>query len=282
VGVFDADNVPARDALRNVCGFFEDPDVAAVQGRTSSINDEENMLTKLVSHEETVWCEVYLRGKDVLNLFVYLRGSCQFIRRDVLEKLGGFDEKALSEDMEFSARLAENGYRIRYAPNVQSWQESPSNVHSLFRQRTRWFRGTMEVALRYGRLMSKPSLRNLDAELTLLGPFILIAGLAAYLATLYSFFVPLPVGFIFQIVMQTSGLGATLTLLLCGLALIYSSKPRKAKSVLWVPFIYLYWSLQALISFYVVLLILLRRPRSWSKTAKSGAVNEARVLQAYA
>lgn len=272
VGIFDADNVPDRDALLNACSFFEDPAVAAVQGRTSSINAGENMLTKFISHEETVWCEVYLRGKDVLNLFVHLKGSCQFIRRDVLEKLKGFDEKALSEDMEISARLAENGYKIRYASNVRSWQESPASVKSLFRQRTRWFRGTMEVAFKYGRLMSKPSMRNLDAEVTLLGPFVLIAALATYLATFYTFFEPLPFSFLLQLVMDASALVATLTILLCGLALVYSSKPRKAKSLLWLPFVYFYCSLQAFISFYAVLLILLRRPRKWLKTEKKGVV----------
>jgi cellulose synthase/poly-beta-1,6-N-acetylglucosamine synthase-like glycosyltransferase len=282
VGVFDADNVPARDALLNVCGFFEDPAVGAVQGRTSSINADENMLTKFTSHEETIWCEVYLRGKDVLNLFVYLKGSCQFIRRDVLQRLKGFDEKALSEDMEFSARLAQSGYKIRYAPNVQSWQESPASAQSFFRQRTRWFRGTMELALRYGRLMSKPSMRNFDAELTLLGPFVLMAGLAVYLATFYSFFVRLPFSLLLQLVMQASGLMTTFTFLLCGLALVYASKPRRAKSMLWVPFIYFYWGLQAFISFYAAMLIMLRRPRSWNKTVKTGAVNEAYALQACA
>jgi cellulose synthase/poly-beta-1,6-N-acetylglucosamine synthase-like glycosyltransferase len=275
VGIFDADNVPARDALLNVCGFFEDPAVAAVQGRTLSINAEENMLTKFNSHEETVWCEVYLQGKDVLGLFVHLNGSCQFIRRDVLEKLKGFDEKALSEDMEISARLAKNGYKIRYASNVRSWQESPGGVKSLFRQRTRWFRGTMEVAFKYGRLMSKPSMRNLDAEVTLLGPFILVAALATYLATFYTLFEPLPFSSLLQFIMNASALAATLTLLLGGLALIYSSKPRKVKSVLWLPFIYFYWSFQAFISFYAMLLILLRRPRKWLKTEKNGVVTES-------
>ena len=279
VGIFDADNVPARDALLNVCGFLADPAVAAVQGRTSSINAEENMLTKFLSHEETVWCEVYLRGKDVLSLFVHLKGSCQFIRRDVLERLKGFDENVLSEDMELSARLAESGYTIRYASDVQSWQESPSSVQSLFRQRTRWFRGTMEVAFKYGRLMSKPSRRNLDAEVTLLGPFILIAALVTYLATFYTFFEPLPFSFLLQLVMQASALVATLTILLCGLALIYSSKPRKAKSLLWLPFIYFYWSLQAAISFYAVLLILFRKQRKWVKTEKCGVVSNKTLFE---
>jgi cytochrome b subunit of formate dehydrogenase len=74
----------------------------------------------------------------------------------------------------------------------------------------------------------------------------------------------------------------TFTFLLCGLALVYASKPRRAKSMMWVPFIYFYWGLQAFISFYAAMLIMLRRPRSWNKTVKTGAVNEAYVLQACA
>ena len=120
-----------------------------------TINADENMLTKFISYEEAVWCEAYLRGKDVLDLFVHLRGSCQFIRRNVLEKLGGFSEDALSEDMELSVRLTKENYRIKYAPDVYAWQESPSSLKQLFRQRVRWFRGTIEVALKYGKLATK-------------------------------------------------------------------------------------------------------------------------------
>jgi len=272
VGIFDADNVPAGDVLLNVCRYFEDPEVAAVQGRTLSINSEENMLTKFISHEETVWCEAYLRGKDVLNLFVHLKGSCQFIRRDVLQRLEGFDGQALSEDMEMSARLTEQGYKIRYASNVRSWQESPADWRQLFRQRTRWFRGTMEVAFKYGRLMARPNRISIDAEATLFGPFILIASLLTYFAAFWAVLAPFPLSLILQFVAQFTALIMTLTLFVCGLALIYSSKPRKAVDVLWLPFIYVYWSLQSFIALYAILLIVLRRPKRWIKTEKKGVV----------
>jgi len=272
IGIFDADSLPARDSLLNVCKYFEDFGVAAVQGRTLSINSEENMLTKFLSYEEAVWYEAYLRGKDVLDLFVHLRGSCQFIRRDVLEKLNGFDENVLSEDMEISARLTEKGHKIRYASDVRSWQESPGDLKQLFRQRTRWFRGTMEVAFRYGKLMAKPSKKSIDAEATLFGPFVLIVSLVTYFAAFYLVFVPFSVGILLQFLMQSTTLIVTLTLFLCSLALIYSSKPRKAASAMWLPFIYLYWILQVFIALYAVVLMLLRKPAKWLKTEKRGVV----------
>jgi cellulose synthase/poly-beta-1,6-N-acetylglucosamine synthase-like glycosyltransferase len=272
IAIFDADNVPDADVLMAACRYFEDPAVAAVQGKTLAINSKENMLTQFISYEEAVWCEAYLRGKDVLNLFVHLKGSCQFIRRDILAKLDGFSEAVLSEDMEISARLTENNYKIRYASDVVAWQESPSDLTTLFKQRTRWFRGTMEVAFKYGRLMARPSRKNFDVEATLFGPFILISSLIPYLAMFWTFFTVLPFNVLWGITVQFAALTTTLTMLLCGLALIYVTKPRRMKNLLWLPFVYLYWSLQAFIALYAALLIFFRRPRVWEKTSKKGVI----------
>jgi cellulose synthase/poly-beta-1,6-N-acetylglucosamine synthase-like glycosyltransferase len=270
VAIFDADNVPDANALMTVLDYFEDPAVAAVQGRTMSINSKENMLTQFISYEEAVWCEAYLRGKDVLNLFVHLKGSCQFIRRDILNKLEGFNEAVLSEDMEISAKITENNFKIRYASDVVAWQESPSDLKTLFKQRTRWFRGTMEVAFKYGRLMSKPSIKNFDAETTLWGPFILIASLVPYTAMFWAFFQVLPFDVMWRLAVQFATLTLALSLFICGLAMVYITKPRSVKNILWLPFVYCYWSLQAFIALYAALLIFLRRPRNWAKTDKKG------------
>lgn len=272
VAVFDADNVPEDDALLKAARYFADPAVAAVQGRTLSINSQENMLTQFISYEEAVWCEAYLRGKDALGLFVHLRGSCQFIRRDILEQLEGFDEAFLADDMEISARLTEQGHRIRYASDVRSWQESPADLKSFFKQRTRWFRGTMEVAVKYGRLMAHVSRRNLDAEATLLGPFVLVASLLSYAVASGAFFAAFPFNVVWGAFMSFSALGTTLMLFLCGFALIYVSRPKRVMNLLWLPFVFGYWSLQAFVALYAALLILLRRPKKWLKTEKSGAV----------
>jgi cellulose synthase/poly-beta-1,6-N-acetylglucosamine synthase-like glycosyltransferase len=278
VAVFDADNVPDPFALLRVAEYFEDQKVAAVQGRTQSLNSMENMLTQFISYEEAVWCEAYLRGKDTLNLFVHLKGSCQFIRRTVLEKLEGFSESFLSEDMEISAKLVDNGYRIRYAPDVFSWQESPSTLKSLFKQRTRWFRGTMEVALKYGKLMAKLNRINLDAETTLFGPFVLIASLLSYTAASGVVVANFPFNTAWGAFFSFSALTTTITLLLCGLALIYVSKPRRVANLLWLPFVFGYWTLQGFIALYAAFLILFRRPKKWVRTEKRGTVSSGFVL----
>jgi len=271
VGVFDGDSVPESEALMKMVKYFEEPGVAAVQGKACSINADENMLTKFISYEQEVQFEAYYRGKDALKLFVPLSGSCQFIRRRVLEDVGGWDEGSLSEDMEMAVRLTEKGYRIRYAPDVRSWQESPSSLTRLFRQRLRWFRGTMEVGLKYGRLVEKMDRRCVDAEITLAGPYVFIPCLVGYLITVYSLLIPLQPDVVSTIMAQFTSLFTVFLLSIAGIALIYATKPRKMSNVLWLPFIYAYWSIQNFVALYALIQIFLRRPRRWVKTKKTGA-----------
>ncbi len=83
--------------------------LAALQGRVCAINRGENMLTRFVAQEEAVRYDGFMRGKEELGLFVPLNGSCYFVRKDVLDSVGGWNVDALSEDMELAARLVHDG-----------------------------------------------------------------------------------------------------------------------------------------------------------------------------
>jgi cellulose synthase/poly-beta-1,6-N-acetylglucosamine synthase-like glycosyltransferase len=277
VAVFDADNIPEPDFLLRAASYFEDSSVAAVQGRLIAVNEDENILTKFVSQEEALRCEAYMRGKDSLGLFVPLTGSCYFVRKSVLDEVGGWNGKVLSEDMELAARLTKNGHKIRYASDVKSWQEYPATLSGFFKQRTRWFRGTMEVGFRYGSLLKRLSKESLDAEVTLAGPFVLISCLIGYLVTFSSFFIPMKPDISFILLANITSLLTFLLLALAGVALIFTDKPRKISNILWLPFIYCYWFIQNFVASYAFLQILLRRPRKWEKTAKTGKTSNCEL-----
>jgi cellulose synthase/poly-beta-1,6-N-acetylglucosamine synthase-like glycosyltransferase len=267
VATFDADSVPEPNALSNAVKYFADPGVAAVQGRICSINAEENMLTKFLSYEGAVQYELYTRGKDTLNLFVGLAGTCQFVRRSVLEKVGGWNERSLSEDMELSLRLTEKDYVTKYAPDVRTREESPFDLKSLVRQRTRWYRGNIENGIRFGRLLKRFSLRRLDAETTLAGTFIIMLCIINYLMAFW--FVYVPPTFIMATIAQVTSFFSLIILGIVGVALVCLSRSLRLKSVLWLPFIYAYWGFQSLIAVYALFQIIMKRPRRWAKTARS-------------
>jgi cellulose synthase/poly-beta-1,6-N-acetylglucosamine synthase-like glycosyltransferase len=269
VGVFDADSVPEKGTLRKIASYFNDQSVMAVQGKACSLNEKKNMLTRIASMEEKAWFQALLTGREKLNLFVPLTGSCQFVRSKVLKELGGWDETALAEDVELALRLVEKDYLVKYAPDVCSWQETPSGLGDLIRQRGRWYRGYMEAALKYGRLLDRINKKTIDAELTLVGPYMMVLCLISYVnwAVSVLFFpqISLLSNFAAIVVALT-----TVSLLSVGTALIFGDKPARVRNVLWIPFVYLYWIMQIGIAGWAFLQILFRRRRIWRKTVKKG------------
>jgi biofilm PGA synthesis N-glycosyltransferase PgaC len=175
--------------------------------------------------------------------------------------------------MEMAARLAEKNHSIKYASDVRSWQENPANLTQMFRQRIRWFRGSMEVSLKYGRLLRNPSKRNLDAEVTLSGPYMFLPCVLGYMLGLISFVFPLSPDPVLTLMSQGLALVNTVTLFLIGTALVYLTRPRKTTNLLWLPFVYVYWMVQNLVALCAFFQLVLRRPSKWKKTAKTGAMD---------
>jgi len=271
VGVFDADSLPEREVLSKVASYFNDEQVMAIQGRTTSLNEKSNILTRVIAQEEKAWYQALLVGREKLQLFVPLNGTCQFIRRNVLEELGGWDETSLTEDVELALRLVEKKYLIKYAPEISSGQETPNGLRDLIKQRVRWYRGYMETALKYGRLLDSLNRKTVDAEISLIGPFMMVVSLLSYLNW---FFVAL---FLSQSnpILDFTGLVIALTavsLFSIGIALTASEKPIRLRNLLWVPSIYVYWLIQMCIAGLAFLKLMFRRKRVWSKTVKRGFI----------
>jgi cellulose synthase/poly-beta-1,6-N-acetylglucosamine synthase-like glycosyltransferase len=279
IATFDGDSVPEPGALLNAVKYFADPSVAGVQGRICSINAGQNMLTRFISYEWGVQYELYLRGKDALDLYVGLAGTCQFIRKEALDAVGGWNENSLGEDTDLSVRLIEKGKVIRYASEVRTFEESPFNIKSLLAQRVRWYRGNIEVGLRFGRLMKRPTVRRFDAEMTLFGTFMILLCVVNYVAPFWAFSVPSTL--VTTVIVQFTCFATLFMLGMVGVALACMVKPLKVRNVFWLPFIYAYWGFQSFIAMYALFEILLRRKRRWRKTEHSGQVtdtSEARLV----
>ncbi len=269
VGVFDADSVPEKGVLRKALSYFQNKSVSAVQGSTACLNVEQNMLTRVVSMEDKAWFQGLLGGREKLNLFIPLTGSCQFIRTDVLRELGGWEESALAEDVELSLKLTEQKYLVKYAPDIVSGQESPGTVRGLITQRTRWYRGYMEASFKYGSLLKSPSRKVLDAELSLAGPFVMIVCLLSYFMWGFTALFSLDTNLFPISTVLVVGL-TSFTLLSLGLSLVLLVKPVRFKNVLWIPFVFVYWFLQMGIAGRAFLQFLFRRRKEWRKTDKAG------------
>ena len=72
-------------------------------------------------------------GKAKLDKF-YPRSYNMGIRRDVYQQLGGFTKMRFGEDIDFSYRIVEAGYRPRLFPDAWVWHKRRTDFKKFFRQ----------------------------------------------------------------------------------------------------------------------------------------------------
>ena len=72
-------------------------------------------------------------GKAKLDKF-YPRSFNMGIRRDVYQELGGFSKMRFGEDIDFSYRIVEAGYKPRLFPDAWVWHKRRTDFRKFFRQ----------------------------------------------------------------------------------------------------------------------------------------------------
>jgi cellulose synthase/poly-beta-1,6-N-acetylglucosamine synthase-like glycosyltransferase len=158
--VYDADNTPEPDSLLYlVLGLQNDPSAGAVVGKFRVKNARRNILTRFINIETITFQWLAQGGRWFWFKLSTIPGTNFAIRRSILEHIGGWDVKALSEDTELSFRVYNLGYHIRFFPAAVTWEQEPETWRVWWKQRTRWARGNQYVIGKYlfglGRLKNK-------------------------------------------------------------------------------------------------------------------------------
>ncbi len=194
IGVVDADAQVAPDFLARVMDAWgDDPDAAAIQAQRRVGNRASGWLVG-AQDEELLMDMASQCGRRAIDGTAELRGNGMFVRRDQLERIGGWTDTALTEDLELSTRLVAAGEQIGLAPQAEVGEEAVVSLDALWRQRMRWAEGSLRRLLELGPgFLAKrdvPLGRKLDflaftAEFVI--PPIFTAAILASLAT-----IPLP------------------------------------------------------------------------------------------
>lgn len=149
ISIYDADNTPEHGALRIlVAQLLSDDRLAAVIGKFRTRNKNASLLTRFINIETLSFQWMAQAGRQHLFHLCTIPGTNYVIRRNVLEKVGGWDVKALAEDTEISFRVYQMGYRIFFQPRAVTWEQEPQTLDVWFHQRTRWVKGNIYVIIK--------------------------------------------------------------------------------------------------------------------------------------
>lgn len=195
VTIFDAEDEPHEDIFNIINTTMVTDDTDVVQGGVYLMNYDTHWFSALNVLEYYFWFKSSLHFFSSTGL-VPLGGNTVFVKRSVLQHIGGWDEDCLTEDADLGIRLSVSGARIRALCDDEhvTREETPHSTRQLIKQRTRWHQGFFQV-LRKGDWKNLPTLsqRTLAAYI-LAGPFIQAAFAAMLPISLgMMFFVKLPV-----------------------------------------------------------------------------------------
>ena len=142
IGVYDAEDAPESDQIHRVVhAFHTGPEnLACVQGVLDFYNPHVNWLSRCFTIEYATWFRIVLPGMQRLGLAVPLGGTTLFFRREILERLGGWDAHNVTEDADLGIRLARHGYVTHLLPTV-TFEEANCHVVPWIKQRSRWLKG---------------------------------------------------------------------------------------------------------------------------------------------
>ncbi|GCE18006.1 glycosyltransferase [Dictyobacter kobayashii] len=197
ITIFDAEDEPHPDILNVI--------------NTTVLNEHVEVIqsgVQLMNHNTKWFCffnvlEYFFWFKSSMHFFAKigmtpLGGNTVFVRREVVEHLGGWDEHCLTEDADLGIRLCLSHTRLRiiYDDEFVTREETPHTLSQFIKQRTRWNQGFIQVLLKGDwRQLDKMSQRFLAFYILILPELQAFFALLVPVSLLMFFLVKLPLWF---------------------------------------------------------------------------------------
>lgn len=143
----DADSIVTKDSLKKILPHFTNKNIAVVLPMLK-VAKPKNIWQKMQWLEYIVNM-FYKKLMSRLDCVHVSPGPFSVYRKEILDKVGGFDENNLTEDLEVTLRLQSKNYRIVQLLDAEVFTMAPKTFKELYKQRNRWFKGAVLNALKY-------------------------------------------------------------------------------------------------------------------------------------
>jgi cellulose synthase (UDP-forming) len=144
IAVLDCDHVPLPSFLTATLGWFDDPEVALVQGPQTFYNagafDDDG-----VTGEQGVFFHVLMAARNHDGAGPFWCGSTSLLRTRALREVGGIATDTIVEDMHTTLGLIKVGWKTVYHHQTLAVGLAPATPEQYLVQRRRWGLGSMQV-----------------------------------------------------------------------------------------------------------------------------------------
>jgi cellulose synthase/poly-beta-1,6-N-acetylglucosamine synthase-like glycosyltransferase len=144
VGCLDADSYVHKDSMKKIALYFEDKETMAV-APSIKLWQPRNIL-QLLQKVEYGFGIFTRKMYHYMNAIYITPGPFSIFRKEVFQKLGGYEHAHNTEDIQIALRMQKNGFKIAHAHEAIVYTVPPETVKKLLKQRVRWSYGFIKNA----------------------------------------------------------------------------------------------------------------------------------------
>ncbi len=149
----DADNVPAPDYISKINNYLQSTGVDECIAYRNTKNLSENWISSMCGIQAFAHSLDGLRPRQVLGCNQEMYGPSTTLRSYLLKD--GWKWVSLTEDIETLLDLTSHNYKTGFTEEAVFYEEQPTTLKLLWRQRIRWARGGLIAFNRYAWKMIK-------------------------------------------------------------------------------------------------------------------------------
>ncbi len=153
VFTLDADTIVGEHCLKALIAPFTSPDVGATTGN-SKIKNTSHLLGMFQNLEYHYNNLIRVGFSKVFKNGIWFFGALACYRKSALKSIGFFKKDTLAEDMDSALELRRRGYRTVNVEDAFGHTLAPATIQELFRQRRRWWIGTLQSLWKNRKLFS--------------------------------------------------------------------------------------------------------------------------------
>ncbi|MBU0649772.1 glycosyltransferase family 2 protein [Patescibacteria group bacterium] len=158
----DGDTILDKNFVHRMCEDFKDEKVAAVAGYVKSLRH--NWLTACREIDYAIGQDLHKTAQSYINFLFVIPGCAGAFRTNIFKKHISFDHDTLTEDLDFTYKLNEQYFAIKYDKKAIVYTQDPANLKSYIKQLRRWYGGGWQNLQKHFKIARDP-IRALELSL---------------------------------------------------------------------------------------------------------------------
>ena len=139
----DADTILAPDCLEHMLPHMLNPKVGIVCGYVLP-RDVTTLWERGRFIEYIIGQGLNKKAQHRIKSVLIAAGCCSLYRTELVKKVGGFSERTITEDLDLTWTIYEEGYQTVFEQHAQCYSLEPKSLHIYLKQLDRWDRGMLQ------------------------------------------------------------------------------------------------------------------------------------------